>query len=101
MKDARRAKLRHFLELQAQWARRQMKAAGYLDQVGQRCAFQRHGEAAPEAREVYAMSVEAGHHADAREPAFRRLGLEEHRKAAAGTELQVLQQVHHALPARL
>ena len=82
VQDAGRAQLRELLELEPQRPRRELQRARDLHQVGERRALERDGEAPPQPGEVDAMAMEAGDHAEAREPALGRLGLQEHRAAA-------------------
>src|SRR5438105_1798628 len=101
MQDAGRAKLRELAQIEAQGPRRQVEAPGDLHEVGERRALERHREAPPQAREIDAMAVVAGDHADAREAALRGLGLQEYRQSLAGSELKPRHELHHARPARL
>ena len=90
------------LELEAQRARREVQAARDLHQVGERRALERDGEAPAQAGEVDAMAVEARDHAEARQPALGRLGLQEHGQAPrARRSRSSREELHHALPARL
>ncbi len=101
MQDAGRAQLRQLAQLETQRARREVQAPRHLHEVCEGGALQRNGEAPPQPREVDAVAVEARDHAQAREAALGRLGLQEDRQALRGAQLEARQQLHQVLPARL
>ena len=85
---AGRRSCRRWLKLEAQRPAGQVHLARDLDQAAQRDALQRDRMTAAQRVQVDAVAVVGGDHGQAGEPAFRRLGLQDHRQAPAAAELQ-------------
>ena len=77
VEDAGRAQLRHVVQLQPQRPRLQAEPLRDADQAVERRALERQRVALAKRRQVGAMAVVVGHHGQAGQAAFGRLGLED------------------------
>ena len=80
MDDAWRLEERELIQLEPHRTRGHAQLIGDLHDICQRRTHERKPEPATKIREFRGRPVEACHHADTREAAFRGLGLEHHRK---------------------
>ena len=94
MQDARQSEFRELTELQPKRASRKADLVGDAHQILQRRAAKGNPVAPAKLGEVGLIAEIAGHHGQAREPAFGRLHLEHHRKASLPPEPQSMDQVH-------